>query len=749
MRKLMWFSIGFGAACAFCAYLQWEHLWPLAIAGLLSAVLVWTIRGKWKNARRVAAILLGSALGIGWFMGFEALRLDPVRSLDGQIGHIRVEVSDYSYATDYGSAVEGKFIHEDKTYGIKLYLDEDKGLSPGDVITGHFKLRSTHGGSQEPTSHRAEGILVLGYQRGDIQTKRADTIPLKYYPAKLRLELNKIIDGIFPEDTAFFARALLLGDRSGIDYYVDTDLKVSGISHVISVSGLHVSILFAVIFLLCGHRRVLTALIGIPAVILFSAVAGFMPSITRACIMQCLMMLALLFDKEYDPPTSLAFAALVMMAARPLVITSIGFQLSVGCMAGIFLFSERIKTWIVGLPLWKDWKGKTPGVRLRQGFAGSVGITLSAMFFTTPLVAIYFGSISLVSVVTNLLTLWAVSLVFYSIMAACLLALVWQGAAAALAWCASWLIRYVLWICGALASLPLAAVYTTSIYIIFWLALCYVLILLFLTLKKRQPYVLWCCGILGLCLALMLSWAEPLMDDMRMTVLDVGQGQCVLLQADGRSFLIDCGGDHDDEAADLAAETVLAMGIARLDGVIVTHYDRDHAGGVAYLLSRIPADAVYLPDTADEEELLDPIRCQSGGMEVFVHKDRQIKWADNCLTIFAPVLWGSSNESGLTVLFTAGKYDILITGDLSELGEMLLIRQKQIPELTALVVGHHGSRSSTSEELLAATTPEYAFISVGEDNRYGHPHGDVLDRLEDYGCTVYRTDQIGTIVFRR
>lgn len=234
-----------------------------------------------------------------------------------------------------------------------------------------------------------------------------------------------------------------------------------------------------------------------------------------------------------------------------------------------------------------------------------------------------------------------------------------------------------------------------------------------------------------------------------MTVLDVGQGQCILLQADGKTVLVDCGGDSDMKAADLAAETLLSQGISRLDGVIVTHYDRDHAGAVGYLLSRIPADAVYLPESPDEDQILETIIPYCAGNEVFVHEDLILRWEQVSINIFAPILSSSDNERGLCVLFRDEKCDILITGDLSSLGERLLLMQKDIPDLTALVAGHHGSKNSTCQVLLERTTPEYVFISVGADNHYGHPSKDVLERLYAMGCMVYRTDQYGTVIFRR
>lgn len=744
----MWFTLGFGASCVLGAYWIWNELALIAVIAAILCLGFFLLRIRWKWLRCVSAVFLGICLGACWFLGYNTLYLQQARGLDGQNLTVTAIASDYSYATDYGSAVEAKLMLEGKEYAVLLYMKERHSISPGDEIGGTFRFRYTPGGAERATYHRGNGIFLLGYPKGDTIIGKADSVPKRFYPAVLRFKLIDIINRTFPGDTAFFARALLLGDKTDVDYETSVAFKVSGISHIIAVSGLHVSILFSLVYLFTGKRRILTALVGIPVVLMFAAVAGFSPSVTRACLMQILMMLALLFDKDYDPATALSFAALVMLAWNPMVITSASFQLSVGCMAGIFLFSERVKNWIQNFSFWKHWKGKSFGVRFRQWIANGVSVTVSAMFFTTPLVAYYFGAVSIIGVLTNLCTLWIINAIFYGIMVVCVLAFFWMDGAVLLAWVIGWLIRYVLATAKILAAFPLAAVYTKSIYIVIWLVLSYVLLLVFLASKQRQPFVLICCMTLGLCVALFSSWIEPLLDNSRMTVLDVGQGQSIILQSDGKTYLIDCGGDSDSRAADMASETLLSMGISRLDGVIVTHYDRDHAGGVGYLLSRIPADAVFVP-RVENHDMLETILPFCEDAIYYVDADLELCWKEASLTVFAPVLSGTDNESGLTVLFRDEKCDILITGDMSSLGESLLLREKSIPRLTALVVGHHGSKSSTGERLLAETMPQYAFISVSADNSYGHPSREVLDRLEQFGCQVYRTDESGTIIFRR
>ncbi len=193
---------------------------------------------------------------------------------------------------------------------------------------------------------------------------------------------------------------------------------------------------------------------------------------------------------------------------------------------------------------------------------------------------------------------------------------------------------------------------------------------------------------------------------------------------------------------------MLSQGIFRLDGLILTHYDADHAGGIPQLLSRISCDAVYLPDTeaAMRERV---VSAAEKSKLVFVTQDLIIDSKTAKLQIFAPVSEKSGNESCITVLFTAAKCDTLITGDLGTEEENRLLAQKNLPDLEILIVGHHGSATSTGYRLLKRLQPEIAVISVGANNRYGHPAGEVLQRLYKAGCEILRTDQDGTILIRR
>ena len=743
MRKLMWFAIGFAAACAACAYtlMEFWFLPAVVIAAAAASVGAVVISKRRKLVFPTIAMLTGCVLGIFWFCAFYAGYIHPVVSLDGQQADMTITASDYSRMTEYGTVVDGTAQIEGKSYQLWVSLSEPMELQPGDTISAPFRIRlTTPGGLRESSVFQGKGIFLVADQRGDAAVYRSETVEKRYYPAILAERIKNRLEYLFPDDVTPFTKALLLGDTRDLDPNLDTAFKISGIRHVIAVSGLHISILYGLVCMITLKNRFLTAFVGVPVLVLFACMAGFTPSAVRACIMVCLMMLAGISEREYDPPTALSFAVLVILVMNPMAAMSVSLQLSAGSVAGILLFSSSINNWLKErLP---QKKGKMK--RLCGMLCSGISVTLSAMSLTTPLCAFYFGLVSLVSPLTNLLTLWAVTLIFIGLMVTILLWLIFPAAASLLAWVLTWLIRYVQKVSLQLASVPLAAVYTRSAYIVFWLLFVYLMLAVFLWMKKKQPGILLCCIVIGLCVALLASWAEPLMANTQITMLDVGQGQAIILHSEGKTFLVDCGGDDDEQTADLIAGTLLSQGISRLNGIIITHFDRDHSGALNHLLARMETDILFLPDIQND---FTPV--EFSGEIVYVWEDLEIFFGKNKLQIFGPVYSGYDNENSLCVLFDTDKCDILITGDRSSFGERMLLRNSILPDVDILVAGHHGAADSTSEALLQAVTPETVLISVAENNYYNHPSPALLYRLERYGCSVYRTDRNGTIIIRR
>ena len=177
--------------------------------------------------------------------------------------------------------------------------------------------------------------------------------------------------------------------------------------------------------------------------------------------------------------------------------------------------------------------------------------------------------------------------------------------------------------------------------------------------------------------------------------------------------------------------------------MILTHTDADHAGAVENFLSRIAADVLILPPVPIETAV-------SADTELlFAAENLELSFEGGKITVYRGITEEKSNENSLCVLFETENCAILITGDRGSFGEQMLLRNADMPDVDILIAGHHGSKNSTSEALLQTVRPEIVCISAGRDNPYGHPAPELLNRLEDFGCQIYRTDLQGDIIIRR
>ena len=744
MRKLLWFTVGFALGCGLCVTLFWQkELLPLLCYAGAACVGCFLLSRRNELFRYPARVYLGLTLSFIWFTLFQDLYLFPIQHLDGERIPLKITVTDYSEKTEYGCYLDGFAVLEGKPYRVVVFHSGDDAYSPGEVLSGEFQLRLTvPGGKMDSSYHQGNGVFLTATAKGEPERLESDRNRLFFLPAQVSKTAKEWISAFFPEDAAPFAKALLLGDTSDLSYSLDTALKISGIRHVAAVSGLHVSILFGLISLLFRNRRWLTFLVSVPVLLFFAAVTGFSPSVTRASLMCGLMAFGAAVKEEYDGLTSLSFAVLCMLVLNPFALLSVSFQLSVASVSGILLFASPISQWLNGH--WPEkWK-KAKAAML--WFSASVSVSLSAMVFSTPLSAYYFGSVSLIGILTNLLTIWLIGFLFYGIAAVCLLGGLAPLVCRWMGWLIAWPIRFVLLTAVSLSKIPFAAVYTESGFVTAWLVLCYLLLALFLCFKRggKTCFVI---GISGLVLAIAASVAVPRVDAFRLHVLDVGEGQAVLLQSGGENFLIDCGGSNDAKAADKIVQTLLSQGIFQLDGVVLTHYDWDHVNALSNMLARIQVNRFYLPELVEGDSLLPRLGLPENTVTK-ISRDTVLPMGAGMLTLFQPGNGKNDNENSMCVLFESKECVILITGDRSRTGELDLLENHTLPKVDVLIAGHHGSKYATSYELLEAIHPEIAVISVGE-NSYGHPAREVLDRLAEYSCTVYRTDVHGSVLLRR
>ncbi len=748
MRYLMLFTIGFCASMAICAYFLCNcPVFCLVLAGICVLLVVVAYSIRTYSAHVAALCLAGMMFGGIWYWGYDFFLLSGARAVDGQTKNVQLLVTDYSSDTDYGVQANGRVSLAGKTYRVHFYLNERIPLSPGDRVEGSFRLDFTVGTGEQGAFYQGEGIFLLAYSRNDVQVTPGNDKSLRFLPARLRHGSLSVLEKVFPADTGGFAAALLLGEDSGLTYMDNTALKLSGIRHVVAVSGQHLAILMAAVLFLTGRRRRIACYLSIPVSILFSAMAGFSPSILRACVMQLILTGSFLFRREYDSPTSLAAAVLVMVAVNPMAITSVSLQLSAASVAGMILFSKRLYERMRGWYFFRGIKHRSVLGKLLFWVLGTLCVTISSMAVTIPLSAIYFKTVSLVSVITNLVTLWLVSFVFYGVIAAVILGAVWVPLGAVVGNVLSLLIRFILWVAQGLADFSIGCLYLRNPYIIIAGLLAYSILLVCISSKRVRLSLGAVLITVVLSIGLLFSWLQPRQDAYQILVLDVGQGQCIILHSGDRTYMVDCGGSYAQGAADNAVETLLSMGIDRLDGLIITHFDKDHVGGVPYLLQRIQVDTLILPEEPDSSYTRS-FSEQCAGKSVVLTQDMAAVWEDSRLQIYAGNGGEYGNEMSLCVLFQSGNCDILITGDRPEKTELALLRHAQLPQLDYLVAGHHGSDDSTGEALLLATQPKTVLISVEAGNRYGHPEPELLERLEKFGCKVRRTDLEGTIIIR-
>ena len=720
-----------GAACA------------AAFSVLLLRLRRWTIP---------ALLALGMALGFVWFSACDLWVAAPVRAMDGQTLSGSATVRDVPRSTAYGARVYADAELEGRRVRVLLYYSDAIQPHPGDrlTFTARFQIPS---GEDYDVYYRSIGVGLIGrVARGDLRVEAAKP-SLRNFPLRLRAALKAKIGAVFPADAAPLILALLTGDRSDLSYARRNELSVSGIAHVVAISGMHVSILLGILMLLCGRRRWLCAILGVPAVLLFTLMTGAIPSVVRASVMQILWLLAPLLRRENDPATSLGAAALFILLPNPWTVTNLSFQLSFGSMAGIFLLSGRIYRRC------DDWPPIHALLRRRfvrgilRYIVGTIASTCGATFLTVPLVALRLGTVSLAALGANLLTLWAVSLLFELSLALCLLGFLWLGAARFLSPAAAVLARYILAVAGFTARLPGAALYTKNVFIFPWLVFVYAAAGCCLLPEGRRAVVpAACLSVIGLCLCLWLGRLDGGTHSLRMPMLDVGQGQCLLFEDGGVTLMYDCGGDGNDAVGENAARLLLSQGTDRLDVLVLSHYDADHCGGVCQLLERLPVSLLYLPDLPCDTALRSDIErsARAHGTELrYVTRDEKLNYSSSEVYIFAPVLDGSDNEACLALLYSQGRYDVLATGDMTAQAERLLLSRRRLPDVEVLVAGHHGSAGSTCDTLLAQTTPETVLISVGRNNLYGHPAGETIARIEAFGAQILRTDLCGTITIRR
>jgi competence protein ComEC len=597
----------------------------------------------------------------------------------------------------------------------------------------------------------------------------------------LRSSLSQTIARAIPEPQASLAQGVVLGIRYNIPQAVKDDFARTGTAHLLAISGLHLSILAGILLSigiwLFGKKRYIYIWLALGVIWLYAIISGFNPPVVRGAIMASLFLSAELLGRQRTAITSLAFAAAVMVAIDPPILWDAAFQFSFLGMAGLIFIAPPLMN--LGRKLVNKAIGEEGmGASLANIVTDSFSVTLAATLAVWPVVAHYFGIVSLVGPLATFLALPALPALIVLGALAGLTGLAFLPIAQGIGWLAWLFASYMLLIVRGLASLDISSVeadwLNPTLMVGYYAVLA--LVLWLLSQRRRLPQVAsWLregasrsTAVAGrlrlrwvlpplLVLAVLASTAATTMPDQRLRVsfLDVGQGDAILIQKGSQQVLVD--GGPSPQALNLALGKEMPFWDRTIELVVLTHPHADHLTGLVEVLRRYRVDKALYPDVDDGSPLYGEwLRLVGEDTQATIARaGEEIDLGDGViievLNPQTPPLAATDSDAdnnGVVLRLTNGRVSFLLTADIQREGEIGLLASQAELGSTVLKVAHHGSKTSTTPEFLAEVSPVAAVISVGE-NSFGHPSGEVIGRLaEELGeDNIYRTDEIGTIEF--
>lgn len=666
-----------------------------------------------------------------------------------------------------------------KNASVLCYLEKDETLPKAGSYVRVFGevspfLQATNPGEFDAAAYyrRKDCLFALRKTKITAQTKTYGR--LEEFLSQLRYESEVLFRKLLGEKNGATASAMVLGRKKGMDSEVKALYQGAGISHLLAISGLHLSLIGAGLFGLLKKVRLPVALsagISTWILIVYAQLTGMGISTRRALVMFLLFLAAGLLKRTPDLPTSLAVAALLLLVPKPQRILDAGFQLSFSAVIGIAVMIPVLQDgWEEAAPSLRVANRVTDGVAgwniaracrlLRKNILAGLGITMTML----PFLLIHFYEWSPWSVFLNLAVIPLMGILLPCLMELQLVARLTAfthclelpqhllcTAIEAIFSCYEQLCRFTTALPGSILHTGYPTWQTLTAYTIGLIALA-------VSGKKLRPHLR-----LAAAVCLMGIFLIRLPGELNVTMLDVGQGECVGIETrEHHVYLVDAGSTSKKKTGQYQIIPWLKyIGTRSVEGIFITHWDEDHISAVGELLewsksSRVKIRRIFLPDVALKDEVLETLLQQIEEAEVSVEylsagehmTDGALQIS--CLHPYAKKVPEDRNDASLVLRLSQGDFQMLLTGDLEKSGEDWLVEQArpatQNPlRCTILDAGHHGASNATGEALLDLAQPGVVLISCGKNNRYGHPAPETLQRLEERGIRWYSTAEVGAI----
>lgn len=702
-------------------YIEYNIYYAIAAAGFLAVAIC--------LHRKLLILLLCVAFALlGVFISSAAIDVNYEEA--GSDLSVKGRIIEAPYVTDYGSTIivlDNAKIDGKKSGGIKLYLDSSDfpELEIGDVIKTKANVEipkgvKNPGGYNERLQLSTKGIYYKAY------TDSVDVIGKKeglfVWAGRARSYIGGVIDDIFEDDVSGVAKAMLLGEKQGLDEQVYSNFRDTGMAHVLAVSGLHAAILIGFIYYLMRLLKVgrtLRLVVSLIFIAVYACVTGLTPSIVRASIMASAVLLGTYFGRQSDSLSYLSLAMIVALLINPLDLFSTSFMLSFGAVFAIITLGWQIDYWL---------KRRT---HERMGkLSGLVAMSIGAAAGTMPFLALKFNRISTFSVITNILIIPFASAAIVMVFISTIAGIIYSTVGGWLAYVTGFFIRLLMTVIEAAAKVPGVAVDVASppwyiivaVFVVLFIISKFVLIKTWL--KAAISFVIVSAAVLTMLL-------NP--TGMYLVFLDVGQADAAFIRTEqGGEYLIDGGREQsEDEIIDFTIRNGYT-----LEAAFVSHSDADHFSGIKALYENGLLNKVYC--SYQEKEY---IQSQLKDAKVVAVSAGDVVWLDDktTATVLYPYLntvVEKKNDASLVLLIEYKGKKILFTGDIPGSIETTLFAD--IGNVDIYKAAHHGSRFSSYKLPLSKLQPKYSIVSVGYNN-LGHPHEYAMDNLEEYSDEVYTT----------